>query len=99
LFFSRKYKNPKNTDIKILRAYLKQVSAYGVQGVDWISPSIQLPLYYENKFDPLSHAPQTIPPLNPPPAGGQAYHIPYSFHAFAGLIQVHFRFFMTSAMF
>jgi hypothetical protein len=30
----------------------------GVQGVDWISPSIQLPLYYENKFDPLSHAPQ-----------------------------------------
>ncbi|WP_169703818.1 hypothetical protein [Candidatus Kuenenia stuttgartiensis] len=67
--------------------------------MDWISPSIQLPLYYENKFDPLSHAPQTIPPLNPPPAGGQAYHIPYSFHAFAGLIQVHFRFFMTSAMF
>ncbi|QII12610.1 hypothetical protein KsCSTR_32310 [Candidatus Kuenenia stuttgartiensis] len=31
----------------------------GVQGVDWISPSIQLPLYYENKFDPLSHTPQT----------------------------------------
>ncbi|GJQ49419.1 MAG: hypothetical protein HKUEN01_18050 [Candidatus Kuenenia stuttgartiensis] len=31
----------------------------GVQGVDWISPSIQLPLYYENKFDPLSHAAQT----------------------------------------
>ncbi|QII13796.1 hypothetical protein KsCSTR_44170 [Candidatus Kuenenia stuttgartiensis] len=28
MFFSRKYKNPKNTDIKILRAYLKQVSAY-----------------------------------------------------------------------
>ncbi|QII10302.1 hypothetical protein KsCSTR_09230 [Candidatus Kuenenia stuttgartiensis] len=34
----------------------------GVQGVDRISPSIQLPLYYENKFKPLSHAPQTIPP-------------------------------------
>ncbi|MCR4293149.1 MAG: hypothetical protein NUV76_09780, partial [Candidatus Kuenenia sp.] len=31
----------------------------GVQGVDWISPLIQLPLYYENKFAPLSHAPQT----------------------------------------
>ena len=31
----------------------------GVQGVDRISPSIQLPLYYENKFAPLSHAPQT----------------------------------------
>nr|CAJ71133.1 unknown protein [Candidatus Kuenenia stuttgartiensis] len=34
----------------------------GVQGVDWISPSIQLPLYYENKFVPFSRAPQTIPP-------------------------------------
>ncbi|WP_169703775.1 hypothetical protein [Candidatus Kuenenia stuttgartiensis] len=30
--------------------------AGGVQGVDRISPSIQLPLYYENKFAPLSHA-------------------------------------------
>ncbi|SOH03417.1 hypothetical protein KSMBR1_0906 [Candidatus Kuenenia stuttgartiensis] len=34
----------------------------GVQGVDWISPPIQLLLYYESKFAPLSHAPQTIPP-------------------------------------
>ncbi|QII09576.1 hypothetical protein KsCSTR_01970 [Candidatus Kuenenia stuttgartiensis] len=31
----------------------------GVQGVDWISPSIQLPLYYENKLAPLSYAPHT----------------------------------------